>query len=162
VDSGEVGAVSVARIEVASVVAGEASAVAEGVSVAASEGASGIVIGEMVLEGEGEEVSGVEVGVVEEEIGEDLGRVSMVKLAQEISEVKRSEDSRRRNLSSSEEKKEIKFKAEILKVSKHTYCHKCVIYSYPFCVGMTGISSYGLFNLPSLPILQRSRSPFQR
>jgi hypothetical protein len=104
----EVGVVSVVKIEEASVVAGEDSVVAEeafavagGVSVVGSVGDSGIVLVVLDLEGDGV-VSGV--GVVKE-IGEDLGEVLMVQVAREISEVKRSEDSRRRNLSSSEKKR---------------------------------------------------------
>jgi uncharacterized membrane protein YeiB len=125
VDSG-VGVVIVVKIEEASVVVGEASVVAVEAFVvvgevsvvaaeasAVAEGASGIVMARMALEGGGE-VSGV--GVVEEEIGEDLGRVSMVTSVREILEVKRSEESRRRGLSSGE-KKNIEFEAEMLKVS---------------------------------------------
>jgi hypothetical protein len=133
VDSG-VGVVIVVKTEEASVVVEEASvvgaetsavveeasAVVEEASVVvgeASEEASGIMMGRMGLEG-GVEVSGV--GVVEEEIGEDLGRVLMLTLAREIPEVKRSEDSRRRDLSSGG-KKNIEFEAEILKVSVRRY-----------------------------------------
>jgi hypothetical protein len=120
-DSGD-GAVIVGKIEEASVVVGEASvvdvgasvvaagasAVARGVSVVASEGASGIVMVEMALEGGGG-VSGV--GAAQEEIGEDLERALKVNLARKI-----PEDSRRGNLNKSKEKN-IEFGGEILKVS---------------------------------------------
>jgi hypothetical protein len=115
VDLEEVGVVFVARIgegvafevaEGASGVAGGASGVVEGASVEV-EGVSGTVMVEMVSEVEEEEVSGVE--VVVEVIEENLERVLMVKLAREISGiVKRMVDSRRRTLSSKENKK-IKF-----------------------------------------------------
>jgi hypothetical protein len=87
--SEEVGVVFMARIEEEEMAI---SAVAEGVSVVAEE-ASGIVMG-IISEVEGEEVSGVE--VVVEEIGEDSGRVLVVKVVGEVSEVvKMLEDTRR-------------------------------------------------------------------
>jgi hypothetical protein len=89
VDSEEVVVAFVVRIEAAAVV----SEVAEGVSVVV-EGDSDIVMGAIILGGEGGEASGVE--VVEEETGGVLGRALMVKVVGEVSEeVKEMADTRR-------------------------------------------------------------------
>jgi len=93
VDLEEVGVVLVAEIEEEEevVVVSEVVGIEEG-GVLVED--SGIVMVEMVLEGVGEEVSEVE--VAEEEIGEDLGRVLVGKVAGEVLEVvKMLEDTRR-------------------------------------------------------------------
>lgn len=143
VDLEEVGVVFMARIggeeEVAAV-----SEVAEGASVVAEE-ASDIVMVGIISEGEGEEVSGVEVAM--EEIGEDLGRVLEVKVAGEVSEVvKVLEDTRRETHLVAVKTRKLSLTIEF--EGKLTHCHNSMMFQL-FVV--TNVSSCSLIFLASAP-----------